>query len=93
MRAPKGFQSAWKLARTIFILPRKTLRMERHCSSARRRFEAVKIVTHCGRALEKESIDLVATDHSPCPPAMKRLEDGNFKTAWGGYPGSPWPLR
>ncbi len=29
-------------------------------------------------------IDLVATDHSPCPPAMKRLEERNFKTAWGG---------
>jgi allantoinase len=29
-------------------------------------------------------IDLVATDHSPCPPAMKRLDEGNFKTAWGG---------
>jgi len=29
-------------------------------------------------------IDLVVTDHSPCPPAMKRLEEGNFRTAWGG---------
>ena len=29
-------------------------------------------------------IDLVATDHSPCPPSMKQLESGNFKTAWGG---------
>lgn len=29
-------------------------------------------------------IDLVATDHSPCPPAMKRMEDGRFNTAWGG---------
>jgi allantoinase len=29
-------------------------------------------------------IDLVATDHSPCPPTMKRLDEGNFKTAWGG---------
>ena len=29
-------------------------------------------------------IDLVATDHSPCPPAMKRLGEGSFKTAWGG---------
>lgn len=29
-------------------------------------------------------IDLVATDHSPCPLEMKRLADGNFKTAWGG---------
>ena len=29
-------------------------------------------------------IDLVATDHSPCPPSMKRLDEGTFKTAWGG---------
>ncbi len=29
-------------------------------------------------------IDLIATDHSPCPPDMKRLEEGNFGTAWGG---------
>ena len=29
-------------------------------------------------------IDMVVTDHSPCPPAMKRLEEGNFQTAWGG---------
>jgi allantoinase len=29
-------------------------------------------------------IDLIATDHSPCPPEMKRLSEGNFKTAWGG---------
>lgn len=26
-------------------------------------------------------IDMVVTDHSPCPPAMK---EGNFLTAWGG---------
>jgi allantoinase len=29
-------------------------------------------------------IDLIATDHSPCPPEMKRIEEGNFATAWGG---------
>src|SRR5207247_6430681 len=28
-------------------------------------------------------IDLIATDHSPCPPEKKRLGEGNFKTAWG----------
>jgi allantoinase len=36
------------------------------------------------QGLRDGTIDLVATDHSPCPPAMKRLEEGNFKTAWGG---------
>ena len=34
--------------------------------------------------LREGVIDLVATDHSPCPPAMKRLEEGSFRTAWGG---------
>jgi allantoinase len=29
-------------------------------------------------------IDLVVTDHSPCPPAMKKLDEGNFRAAWGG---------
>jgi allantoinase len=29
-------------------------------------------------------IDLIATDHSPCPPAMKCLEAGDFVRAWGG---------
>jgi len=36
------------------------------------------------QALREGIIDLVATDHSPCPPEMKRLEEGNFLTAWGG---------
>jgi allantoinase len=29
-------------------------------------------------------IDLVATDHSPCPPEMKLREAGDFMRAWGG---------
>jgi len=29
-------------------------------------------------------IDLIASDHSPCPPEMKRLAEGNFQKAWGG---------
>jgi allantoinase len=36
------------------------------------------------QGLEQGVIDLIVTDHSPCPPEMKRLDDGNFKTAWGG---------
>ncbi len=36
------------------------------------------------KALEDGLIDLVATDHSPCPPSMKRLEEGRFDLAWGG---------
>jgi allantoinase len=35
-------------------------------------------------ALAAGEIDLVATDHSPAPPMLKRLSDGNFIAAWGG---------
>jgi allantoinase len=34
--------------------------------------------------LRDKTIDLVVTDHSPCPPAMKRLNEGSFRNAWGG---------
>jgi allantoinase len=29
-------------------------------------------------------IDCVVSDHSPCPPDLKRLADGDFGAAWGG---------
>ncbi len=35
-------------------------------------------------ALGDGVIDLIATDHSPCPPEMKRLDVGRFDEAWGG---------
>jgi allantoinase len=34
--------------------------------------------------LREGAIDLIATDHSPAPPALKRREDGDFVRAWGG---------
>jgi len=36
------------------------------------------------RALGAGVIDCVVSDHSPCPPALKDLEHGDFRTAWGG---------
>jgi allantoinase len=36
------------------------------------------------QALRERTIDMVVTDHSPCPPSMKGIEEGNFQTAWGG---------
>jgi len=36
------------------------------------------------QGLRDGTIDLVATDHSPCLPEMKRLAEGNFRSAWGG---------
>lgn len=35
-------------------------------------------------ALGEGLIDMVVSDHSPCPPEMKRREDGDFMNAWGG---------
>jgi len=36
------------------------------------------------QALNDGTIDMVVTDHSPCLPEMKRLDERSFKTAWGG---------
>jgi allantoinase len=35
-------------------------------------------------ALRDGLIDFVASDHSPCPPAMKEMTNGDFFRAWGG---------
>lgn len=35
-------------------------------------------------ALAAGDIDLVASDHSPCPPEMKGMDGGDFFRAWGG---------
>ncbi|HMX62649.1 MAG TPA: allantoinase AllB [Candidatus Sumerlaeota bacterium] len=34
--------------------------------------------------LQSGVIDMIASDHSPCPPAMKALDSGDFFRAWGG---------
>jgi allantoinase len=36
------------------------------------------------RGLEAGVIDCVVSDHSPCPPALKRRDTGDFGAAWGG---------
>jgi allantoinase len=36
------------------------------------------------QALRDGDIDMIATDHSPCPLERKQLPSGNFQTAWGG---------
>ncbi len=38
-------------------------------------------------ALGDGTIDFIASDHSPCPPAMKLAETGDFLQAWGGIAG------
>jgi allantoinase len=39
------------------------------------------------RALAAGTLDLVASDHSPCTPALKGRERGDFTLAWGGIAG------
>ena len=34
--------------------------------------------------LRNGAVDLIATDHSPSPPVMKKLQLGDFQAAWGG---------
>lgn len=36
------------------------------------------------QALQEGVIDFVACDHSPCTPALKQRELGDFQAAWGG---------
>jgi allantoinase len=35
-------------------------------------------------ALREGTIDMIVSDHSPCPPELKRREEGDFLKAWGG---------
>jgi allantoinase len=35
-------------------------------------------------ALDENLIEMIVSDHSPCPPEMKRREMGDFLKAWGG---------
>jgi allantoinase len=39
---------------------------------------------HLWAALADGTLDFVVTDHSPCIPALKKLDTGNFLEAWGG---------
>ncbi|HEX6046232.1 MAG TPA: allantoinase AllB [Pyrinomonadaceae bacterium] len=36
------------------------------------------------RGLAAGTIDMIVSDHSPCPPHMKLAETGDFLAAWGG---------
>ncbi len=43
-------------------------------------------------ALRSGEIDMIATDHSPCPPELKCTESGDFRAAWGGISSLPVSL-
>jgi allantoinase len=40
--------------------------------------------SHLLQAVVDGTVDLIASDHSPCPPEMKGLQAGDFAKAWGG---------
>jgi allantoinase len=44
------------------------------------------------KGLKDGSIDFVVSDHSPCTPKLKKLEQGNFDEAWGGISGLQFGL-
>jgi allantoinase len=37
-------------------------------------------------------IDMIASDHSPCEPHLRKMELGNMKEAWGGLSGLQYQL-
>jgi allantoinase len=50
------------------------------------------------RALDEGALDMIVSDHSPCPPILKRKDAGDFFVAWGGIaslqlgPSAIWTL-
>lgn len=44
------------------------------------------------RDIVDERIDFLASDHSPCPPAMKTMGNGGYFDAWGGINGGQFTL-
>jgi allantoinase len=36
------------------------------------------------QAVADGTIDMIVSDHSPCTPALKRMDSGDFMEAWGG---------
>ncbi len=84
LRGRRRFRSVLKLVHTICISVRKKFQMGLHCVKCAPPIRSRENRERLWQGLKDGIIDLVATDHSPCPPAMKRLDEGSFKTAWGG---------
>ena len=43
-------------------------------------------------AVKDGTIDFIVSDHSPCNPELKCMEEGNFEKAWGGISGLQFGL-
>ena len=85
-RAPRRGPAAHRRDLPALPLPRGRgdPRRRHRTSSARRRSASARTARRCGAALADGVIDVVVTDHSPCTPALKRAERGDFVAAWGG---------
>ena len=44
------------------------------------------------KAVKEGLIDMIASDHSPCDHALRKREEGDLKTAWGGLTGLQYQL-
>ena len=71
-------------ARTTWCSAPKRYRTGRRSSSAARRSATAANRERLWSGLADGTIDCVVSDHSPCTPELKRLEDGDFGAAWGG---------
>ena len=83
-RRGRGVQSPWRPVRTT---SRSAPKRSPTGATARKCAPPIRERDHRERlwqALRDGEIDLVATDHSPAPPALKHLDDGDFIAAWGG---------
>lgn len=45
------------------------------------------------RLIAEDRIDMIASDHSPCPPELKAVPDGNYFGPWGGIAGAQHTLE
>ena len=76
--------SPWRRARTTSASRPRRSPTARRSSSARRPSASTRTARRCGAGSCDGVIDFVVTDHSPCTPALKLLERGDFQEAWGG---------
>ena len=44
------------------------------------------------QAVSDGQINAIASDHSPAPPGMRKLDEGDFLGAWGGVAGLQYTL-
>jgi allantoinase len=66
-------------------------RTEYKCAPPIRSSENRRALWHS--IIEADSIQMVASDHSPADPTLKRTAEGNLREAWGGISGLQYRLQ